>query len=336
MNRHFARRYDKLRLLVDAYLATLLQLRTPGTLRDACNYVLTTGGKRLRAVLVMLSSEAAGGTARQALPAAAAVEIMHNFTLVHDDVMDHAPSRRGVPTVHVKWDLNTALLAGDTLLAVAYSQLLKTRHDDLGRLIRLFTRGVYDVCEGQALDLSFEKRDDVSVQEYFDMIARKTGRLITTSTELGALIGGASPGTLRALRAFGDHLGRAFQLQDDLLDVVGDEHHFGKAIGGDIIEGKRTFLLLTALERARGSDRRLLERIARRKTGIPQLLSAADRRSMVRKVRTIYESCGVIDATRHKVELYTLRAHRSLAAVPASPARAMLHWLSLSLLDRAS
>jgi len=336
MSRHFARRYDRLRLRVDAYLATLLQPRAPGTLRDACNYVLTSGGKRLRAVLVMLSCEAAGGTTRRALPAAAAVEIMHNFTLVHDDVMDHAPSRRGLPTVHKRWDLNTALLTGDTLLAIAYSELLKTRHDNLGNLTRLFTRGVYDVCEGQALDLSFEKRDDVSVKEYYDMIARKTGRLITTSTELGALIGGGSRGTLRALRTFGDNLGRAFQLQDDLLDVVGDERHFGKAIGGDIIEGKRTFLLLTALERTRGSDHRLLEQVAQRKTGIPRLLSAADRRSMVRKVRTIYEACGVIDATRRRVGMYTRRAHQSLAAVPASPAREMLHWLSLSLLHRAS
>jgi geranylgeranyl diphosphate synthase type II len=297
---------------------------------------LTSGGKRLRAVLVMLSSEAAGGTSRQALPAAAAVEIMHNFTLVHDDVMDHAPSRRGAPTVHVKWDLNTAILAGDTLLAMAYKELLRTRHDNLHVLVGLFTRGVYDVCEGQAMDLAFEKRDDVSVREYFDMIARKTGRLVTTSAEMGARIGGGSPRTVRALKTFGAYLGMAFQLQDDLLDVVGDERRFGKTIGGDIIEGKRTFLLLTALERAHGSDRKLVERVMQRKAGVVERLSAAERRSLVQQVRAMYESYGIIAATRQKVAAYTRLARRSLNAVPASPAREMLHWLSLSLVHRAS
>ncbi len=336
MSRNFAQHYNRLRLRVDSYLAPLVVPGVPQSLRDACGYVLTTGGKRLRAVLVMLASEAAGGTARQALPAAAAVEIMHNFTLVHDDVMDHAPSRRGVPTVHVKWDLNTAILAGDTLLAVAYKELLRTRHDDIRMLVRLFTRGVYDVCEGQAMDLAYEKRDDVGVEEYFDMIARKTGRLITTSAEMGARIGGGSPRTVRALKTFGAHLGRAFQLQDDLLDVVGDERRFGKTIGGDIIEGKRTFLLLTALERAHGTDRKLVERVMQRKTGVAERLSASERRSLVRRVRAMYESYGIIAATRQKVAAYTHLARRSLDAVPASPAREMLHWLSLSLVHRAS
>ena len=336
MSRDFTQRINRLRLRVDSYLAPLVVPGVPHALRDACGYVLTSGGKRLRAVLVMLSSEAAGGTALQALPAAAAVEIMHNFTLVHDDVMDHAPSRRGTPTVHVKWDLNTALLAGDTLLAVAYKVLLRTRHANLRMLVGLFTRGVHDVCEGQAMDLAFEKRDDVSVEEYFDMIARKTGRLITTSTEMGARIGRGSPRTVRALKTFGAHLGRAFQLQDDLLDVIGDERQFGKAIGGDIIEGKRTFLLLTALERAHGSDRKLVERVLQRKTGAAERLSAAERRSLVRKVRALYESYGIIAATQQKVAAYTRLARRSLDAVPASSAREMLHWLSLSLVHRAS
>jgi geranylgeranyl diphosphate synthase type II len=336
MRQDFALRYHRLRQRVDAYLAPLMQPGIPRTLREACSYVLTSGGKRLRAVLVMLASEAAGGTARQALPAAVAVEIMHNFTLVHDDVMDHAQSRRGAPTVHVKWDLNTALLAGDTLLAVAYDELLKTRHENMRVLVRLFTRGVRDVCEGQAMDLAFEKRNDVTVEEYFDMIARKTGQLITTSTEMGAYIGGGSPRVIRALQTFGAHLGRAFQLQDDLLDVIGDERQFGKTIGGDIIEGKRTFLLLTALERARGSDRRLLERVMQRAWGAAELRSLAERRSLVRTIRAIYERYGVIASTEEHVGAYTQRACRSLDAVPPSAARTMLHWLSLSLVHRAS
>jgi geranylgeranyl diphosphate synthase, type II len=336
MRRDFARYYDRLRSKVNKRLALILRAGEPKDLRDACRYVLTSGGKRLRAVLVMVSSEAAGGTALKALPTAAAVEIMHNFTLVHDDVMDHAASRRGAPTVHVKWDLNTALLGGDTLLALAYNELLQTSHDDLQLLVRIFTRSVYDVCEGQAMDLAFEKRNNVTVPEYFTMIARKTGRLISTSTELGALIGGGKPLTVRALRSFGAHLGRAFQLQDDLLDVIGDEKQFGKTIGGDIIEGKRTYMLLCALERSSGSDRKLLKDVLRRKTTSAPPLSPAERRSLVRKVRTTYEALGVIDATQSLVAAHTQRALRALDVVPESRARDMLRWLSLSLVHRAS
>jgi geranylgeranyl diphosphate synthase, type II len=336
MSRNHAQYYARLRGKVDARLAPLAGSGEPRDLRDACRYVLTSGGKRLRAVLVMLSSEAAGGTARQALPAACAVEIMHNFTLVHDDVMDHAAARRGAPTVHVKWDLNTAILGGDTLLAIAYEQLLQTEHHDCRLLVRLFTRGVYDVCEGQAMDLAFEKRHDVSVAEYFAMIARKTGRLISTSTELGGHIGGGSPHTVRALKTFGAQLGRAFQLQDDLLDVIGDEKQFGKTIGGDIIEGKRTYLLLTAFARSRGSSRKLLQRVLQRKSASARILSPAERRDLVSKVRSTYEMLGVIADTTHSIASSTQRALRALDGIPASPARETLRWLALSLIHRAS
>jgi geranylgeranyl diphosphate synthase, type II len=336
MKQDFAQYYERLRARVNNRLSAVMKSGEPKDLRDACRYILTSGGKRLRAVLVMVSSEAAGGTALNALPAAAAVEIMHNFTLVHDDVMDHALSRRGAPTVHVKWDLNTALLGGDTLLALAYNELLQTPYDDLKVLVRLFTRCVYDVCEGQAMDLAYEKRNDVSVPEYFAMIARKTGRLISTSTELGALIGGGKPQTVRALRSFGAHLGRAFQLQDDLLDVIGDEKQFGKTIGGDIIEGKRTYLLLHALERSHGSNRKLLDAVVRRKSKSAPPLSQAQRRLLVRRVRTSYEALGVIAATQRLVAAHTQRALRALDAVPDSHASQMLRWLSLSLVHRAS
>jgi len=336
MRRDFQRRYDSLRRRVDAHLAALVTPGSRNALRDSCHYVLTSGGKRLRAVLVLLTSEAAGGSILRALPAASAVEIMHNFTLVHDDIMDHAAARRGAPTVHVKWDLNTALLAGDTLLAIAYNELLNSRHEDMRHLVRLFTNGVHDVCMGQAMDLAFEQRDDVTVKEYFAMIARKTGRLITTSTQIGAHIGGGSPGIVRALKTFGDHLGRAFQLQDDLLDVIGDEREFGKTIGGDIVEGKRTYLLLTALERSRGIDRKLLERVVRGKSGSALPLTVQGRRSLVGKVRAVYEKLGVIAATRKAIDAETNRARHALNRVPESPARDMLHWLSLSLVHRAS
>jgi geranylgeranyl diphosphate synthase type II len=331
------RRCDTLRRRVDRHLSSLITPGSPRTLRDACAYVLSGGGKRLRAILVILSSQAVGGSAARALHAAAAVEIMHNFTLVHDDIMDHAPTRRGRPTVHVRWDLNTALLAGDTLLGIAYANLLRTPHNDHTALTDLFTRGVIGVCEGQALDLEFEQRDNVRVADYFTMIEQKTGRLITVATELGARIGGGTPAQVRALRSFGHYLGRAFQMQDDLLDVIGDEREFGKAIGGDILEGKRTYLLLRARERARRADRAVLDRVVRRKSSPPlRTETIAQRRALVVRVRDLYDAYGVIEETRHEVLENTARALRALRVLPASSAHTTLHWLAGALVHRAS
>jgi geranylgeranyl diphosphate synthase type II len=336
MNRNFDRRYNRLRRSVDLRLGKMTLHGAPAELRRACRYVLTGGGKRLRAVLVLLSSEAVGGTARLALDAAAAVEIMHNFTLVHDDVMDHAGARRGRPTVHVHWNLNTALLTGDTLLAVAYMSLLNTRRIAGCDMVRLFTQGVIDVCEGQALDMEYEKRKNVTVRDYFAMIEKKTGRLISTATELGARVGGGTAAQARTLRRFGHYLGRAFQLQDDLLDVFGNEEEFGKTIGGDIVEGKRTFLLLTALERARGKDRAVLQRVLWQKTGAGRPITARARQELVAQTRSLYAAYGVIDETGRLVRQNTRRALAVLSTLPGSPARDMLAWLSTRLIHRAS
>ena len=338
MNPHlFTQRYESLRHQVNRHFASLVTPGSPRELREACTYVLTGGGKRLRAILVLLASEAVGGTRAQALPAGAAVEIMHNFTLVHDDIMDHARTRRGKATVHVRWDLNTALLAGDTLLAVAYKQLLRTRTRDMSTLVRLFTQGVIDVCEGQALDLEYEQRNDITVADYFTMIEQKTGRLFNVATELGARIGGGSESQIRRLRTFGRYLGRAFQLQDDLLDVIGDERQFGKTIGGDILEGKRTYLLLTARERARKADRALLDRVLHRKTRRPPTRETiAQRRALVATVRDVYDVLGVIRDTRSEVLANTRQATAVLRTLPASNAREMLCWLAEKLVYRES
>jgi geranylgeranyl diphosphate synthase type II len=333
----FSRRYELLRRQVNRYLATVTDGGSSRSLNDACRYVLTGGGKRLRAILVLLGCEAVGGRRNHALPAAAAVEIMHNFTLVHDDIMDHARTRRGRPTVHIRWDLNTALLAGDTLLAVAYGQMLRTPTDELCRIMNLFTRGVIGVCEGQALDLEFERRNDITVKDYFTMVAQKTGILISVASELGARIGRGTPRDIRQLSIFGHHLGRAFQLQDDLLDVIGDERQFGKTIGGDILEGKRTYLLLTARERARGSNRTLLDTVIRRKTRPPaRTESPAQRRKLVSTVRQVYDALGVIESTRAEVAANTRRAGRALRDLPPGSARDMLGWLADRLAHRVS
>lgn len=332
----YTQRYEVLRRLVDRSLASLAKRGHPQDLRDACRYVLTGGGKRVRSALLLLSCEAVGGNVRDAVPAGAAVEIMHNFTLVHDDIMDNASSRRGKATVHVRWNVNNALLVGDVLLALAYASLLNTRSKNIPALVDIFTRGVIEVCEGQALDLEFEDRTSVAVADYFRMIEKKTGRLITISTHLGGLVGGGTSAQIQSLRRFGHYLGRAFQIQDDLLDVVAEEQEFGKAIGGDIVEGKKTFLLLRTRERSTPTERRLIDTTIRDAKNRRPSLSREARQRTVHVVTALYQKYGVLEEARHEVRRNTQNALRSLQALPQTEARAMLHWLADRLVHRSS
>jgi geranylgeranyl diphosphate synthase, type II len=326
------RRYQSYRQQIDTRLGSLIRQTHPKDVSDACRYVLAAGGKRIRAVLVLLSCEAVGGNARTALDASAAIEIMHNFTLVHDDVMDNAAARRGNPTVHTKWDLNTAILGGDVLVGLAYQRALKTNTKHFRKVLDVFTSGLFDVCVGQALDLEFERRSNVTLADYFAMIEKKTGRLISASTEIGALIGGGTEKHVRSLRTFGHYLGRAFQLQDDLLDVLADEEEFGKTIGGDIVEGKKTFLLLKSLEHANRNDRAVLMRVMHRKLSPP--LTAASKKNEIRLVTAIYYKTGAIADARKRIENDTRRAEAALNTLPESSARETLLWLSNMLLQR--
>jgi geranylgeranyl diphosphate synthase, type II len=321
------RRYDQLRHMVNRYLATSMRKRTPKDLSDGCRYVLLSGGKRIRSTLVLLSCEAVGGRATDALAAGAAVEMMHNFTLVHDDIMDHAATRRGRPTLHTKWDINNALLVGDVLIGQASRSLLRTKTPHLHRILDLFASALIDVCEGQALDLEFECTPNVTLKNYVTMIEKKTARLISMSTELGAIIGGGTPPQVAALHRFGHFLGRAFQIQDDLLDVIADEKHFGKNIGGDIVEGKKTFLLLKTLERARGDDKRLLQRIMMGDTRL---------RRNVAHVTALYSRYGAIDAAQQQIRRDTRRANEALTRLPRTHAVQTLRWLSEALVKRIS
>jgi geranylgeranyl diphosphate synthase, type II len=323
------RRFQFLRTLIDRRLATLERRWASPDLTDACRYVLNGGGKRIRGGIVLLACEAAGRPARRALDAAVAVEVMHNFTLVHDDIMDHARTRRGRPSVHARWNVNTALLVGDVLLGQSYESLLRSPPSP--RITALLTRALLEVCEGQALDLEFETRDDVTSREYFRMIEKKTARLISLSAELGAVIGGGSLRTIAALRSYGLHLGRAFQIQDDLLDVVADERRFGKVIGGDILERKKTFLLLTALQRMRDTDRRALMRLlsAPRRRG-------ADGRRIVRAVTALYTRYGVLDAARQRIRRESRRAAAALDELQDGRATGMLRWLAGVLVHRVT
>jgi geranylgeranyl diphosphate synthase type II len=338
----FQRRYEHLRRMVDRRLHALVRRGEPRDIRDACRYVLSGGGKRVRAVLVLLSCEAAGGRSQSALDAAAAIEVLHNFTLVHDDVMDNSRERRGRPTVHVRWDLNTALLTGDVLLGVAYRTLLRDRVHLVERIAHLFTRGLLEVCEGQALDLAFEQRSDVAIPDYFRMIEKKTAALLSTATEIGSLIGGGSFRVQAALGRYGHYLGRAFQLQDDLLDVVADPRNFGKPVGGDIVERKKTFLLLTAADRAKGKDRDVLRRLlkagsvtARVVPGwSPQTRGASQRDRLIATVTAIYKRYGILDEARKEIARNTARALHALSVLPPSPSREMLRRFADMLLNR--
>ena len=321
----YPERYQQYKKLVERRLQQCAAEKAPRTLYDPVHYVLSGGGKRIRPLLAILACEAVGGRLRDAVHAAAAIEILHNFTLVHDDIMDNADSRRGRATVHTRWDTNIAILVGDELVALAYRELLKTRSPRIARVADVFTEGVVEVCEGQMYDKDFETRKNVSLGEYMLMISKKTGKMVSVASEMGAVIGGGSEAEVRALRQYGTYIGRAFQIQDDLLDIVADAKEFGKPIGGDIVEGKKTFLLIEAYARARGADRRLLARIIER--------GGASKRDIL-AVREAYERSGVIELARRTIAKNTALANGRLSRLGKSPAREMLFWFSDMLLNR--
>jgi geranylgeranyl diphosphate synthase, type II len=318
-------RYERHKAAIERYLKNFIGNQKPHVLYHPAKYVLAAGGKRIRPVITLLACEAVGGDVSDALHAGAGIEILHNFTLVHDDIMDHADTRRGRLTVHKKWDENIALLAGDALIALAYRALLKTKAARIQEISKIFTEGVLTVCEGQALDKEFETRHRVHVNEYLSMIEKKTGKLVSVSAQVGALVGNAQPSELEALRKYGEFVGRAFQIQDDLLDIVADEKEFGKIIGGDLVEGKKTFLLLEALRRAKGEQKKILQRVFT-EGGVP--------RKQVAVFRKIYEDTGAIESAKKRIEDDITEAKNLISALPSSTARETLLWLTDRLLNR--
>lgn len=319
--------YGAYRTEIEKELSRFGRGKAPATVYEPIHYVLSGGGKRIRAILTLLSSEAVGGKREAALHPALAIEILHNFTLVHDDIMDHAPLRRGRLTVHKKWDENTAILSGDEMIAQAYKEILKTDSPNLKPILGVYTNALVEVCEGQGLDKEFETRRKVTMADYIGMISKKTGRVISAAAEMGALAGNGTMVQVKRLRKYGEYLGLAFQIMDDLLDITGSREEFGKKIGGDIQEGKKTFLLLKSLERCDGKERKILSEIG------PGCLKSD---AALRRIKNIYLKTGTIDAARAAVRSYTLRADRMLEAIPDSQAKSMLRWLSSQLLGRTS
>ncbi len=282
-----AKYYNAKRQSVNTALSKLFRDK-PDELYEPARYILEGKGKRFRPMLVLFGAESISGSSKNAMPLALAVEVLHNFTLIHDDIMDNAELRHGRATVHKKWDVDTAILTGDMMHAMAFQLVLQTKSKNLHQILKRFTESVIRICDGQAYDKAFERRKDVSIDDYLMMISYKTGRLISASLELGGLAADATPAQARRLRQIGELVGRAFQIQDDLLDIMAGEK-FGKTPGGDLIEGKKTFLLLKALELTKGKDRALLQSIIERKGIEP---------SRVMEVKSIYERCGVIEETQ--------------------------------------
>ncbi|HEX5152274.1 MAG TPA: polyprenyl synthetase family protein [Parafilimonas sp.] len=254
----------------------------PESLYAANDYFLRLGGKRVRPVMCLMGNELFDEIHADAWQVATAIELFHNFTLIHDDIMDAAPLRRGLETVHYKYGSNTALLAGDVMLVVAYEYLNKINSSYLKRIINLFSKTAKEVCEGQQLDMDFEKLSTVSLNEYLKMIELKTSVLLAASLQMGAIIGGASEGNCDHLYEFGKNLGIAFQIQDDYLDAFGDPEKFGKTAGGDIKQNKKTFLLIHALESATANQKEELNNLLDENTD-----------DKVHRVLKIFRDCNV-------------------------------------------
>ena len=307
-----------LRSRVDEALPELVAEREPAALYDPIAYVLEGGGKRVRPIVLLLVAEAYGAPLERALPAALAIEVFHNFTLVHDDIMDEADERRGRPTVHVKWDLGTAILAGDMMMGLSYDLLGQVEGTDEESLYEVYHPMVEQLCRGQALDAAFESEADVSVDAYLDMIDGKTAALLSTAFEVGAIIGRAPGREQKRLCEAGRLVGRAFQIQDDLLDLTADGDNWGKAVGGDLVTGKKTFLTLRALERAEGAEFEWFARIVT-DGGLPP--------EDVAEARERMDWLGVFGDARDAVEHYSERARDLLQVVPEGRAAASLRWL---------
>lgn len=323
-NKNFTSIYQKEKIKIDFILMKSLQGRQPSSLYEPGSYILHSEGKRLRPLLVLLSAQAVGGQFKHVYNAAAAVEMLHNFTLVHDDIMDNANKRRGRLTLHKKYDSNTAILVGDSLLSVAYEYLLKDCNGNAKEVLSAFTKGLVDVCEGQSMDTDFELKKNVSIKEYILMITKKTAAMAEMCCKIGATIGGGNRAKINALSNYGKNLGIAFQIHDDLLDISADEKEFGKTIGGDLVEGKKTYLFIKALEKAKGKDRKYLSKVIENK-GI--------RKNQVKNYKLLYEQLGVLDDARNEIKKYTNQALNSLK-VFNSEQRKIFYWLADALIKR--
>jgi geranylgeranyl diphosphate synthase, type II len=289
------------------YLEAKNWIQEPKNLYEPIDYILQLGGKRIRPVLTLMAANIFSGDFQKALPAALAIEVFHNFTLVHDDIMDDAPLRRGQATVHEKWDLNTGILSGDAMLILAYQYFEDYEPHVFQKLSILFSKTALEVCDGQQLDVDFETRNDVSIPAYIDMIRLKTSVLVAAALKMGAIVAETSNENANLIYDFGLNLGLAFQLQDDYLDTFGDPETFGKQIAGDIIENKKTFLYLKCLEVASKEDQQKLTFFYQQKL--------QDNSIKINEVTRIFERYDIPALVKEEINNYTEKAFETLSAM---------------------
>ena len=309
------------------YLQLQSKNKEPKNLYEPIHYILQLGGKRMRPVLTLMSAEVFDANYTRALPAALAVEVFHNFSLVHDDIMDDAPLRRGNVTVHEKWNINTGILSGDAMLILAYQYFEEYEPAIFQALAKLFSKTALEVCEGQQWDVDFETRNDVSIPEYLKMIECKTAVLVAAAMKMGAIIAETSQENADLIYDFGLNLGLAFQLQDDYLDAFGNPETFGKQVGGDIIENKKTYLYLKAMEFAALNEKEELVHLFS--------IHPEDNSDKINSVKRIFNSSGASQATKEAIQDFTLKAFKTLQKMNVSEdKKAMLTHFGENLMKR--
>ena len=310
------------------YLEEYTVVKEPKGLYDPIQYILNLGGKRLRPVLTLMSAEIFGIDFKKALNAALSIEVFHNFSLVHDDIMDDAPLRRGEVTVHEKWNINTGILSGDAMLIMAYQLFENYDAQVFQSLAKLFSKTAIEVCEGQQYDVDFETRNNVTIAEYLKMIEYKTAVLVGAAMKMGAIVANASIEDQNSIYNFGRYLGIAFQLQDDYLDAFGDPKTFGKQVGGDIIENKKTYLYLKTLEFATVKDKEELKVLFNQEL--------KDNTKKIEVVKRLYTSTGATDKTKQEIENYTNKAFSVLETLNISEdKKSLLKTFGNSLMRRS-
>ena len=287
-----------------AYLENFSSFQEPKNLYNPIDYILKLGGKRLRPVLTLVTTEIFESDYHKALDAALSIEVFHNFSLVHDDIMDDAPLRRGKQTVHEKWDVNTGILSGDAMLILAYKLFENYEPNTFQALAKLFSKTALEVCEGQQYDIDFQSRDDVIIPEYLKMIEYKTAVLLGAAMQMGAIVANASNQDQENIYNFGKNLGIAFQLQDDYLDAFGDPQTFGKQVGGDIIENKKTYLYLKTIENSNSEDQHQLRSLFE--------ISPSNTAEKIETVKQMYLDSGAAQSTKEIIEKYTQDAFKTL------------------------
>ena len=295
---------------INEYIKNLPLEKEPRGLYEPIRYILSLGGKRIRPVLMTMAYELWRDDSERVLPLAVALETFHNFTLLHDDVMDHADMRRGMPTVHKKWDENTAILSGDNMLVLAFKWMQQCPADKMPAVLKVFTDTAIEIDEGQQYDVDFESRDDVREEEYIEMIRLKTSVLLACAVKIGAIMADAPADDTENLYKFGEAIGLSFQLQDDYLDVYGNPKVFGKAIGGDITSNKKTYMLINAFNKAGGADKEELTHWIEAKD--------FDREEKVKAVTDIYNKLGIDKMAKAKMEQYYTEAIAYLDKVNVS------------------